>query len=93
MDKCEEIYNKFIETGDVEPENVLLLMQYLQKVKSCEFTMKYTPKLPMINVGGYTVGIKSVENNIEILVSTAASVSSMPSTMLALAKLRTQLLG
>jgi hypothetical protein len=93
MEKSEEVYNKFISTAEVTPEDILLLMQYLQKVKDCTFTCKYTAKLPIINAGGYTVGIKSAENNIDICVSTAVSVSCIPSFMLAFARLRIQLLG
>jgi hypothetical protein len=82
-----EVFDKFIETGKVEQENLAKLLQYLQKNKDCTFTMKYCGKLPVINVEGYTVGIKSPDT--EIFVSTT---TFMQTIMQALAKYRTQIL-
>jgi hypothetical protein len=81
------VYDEFIETGKVAQEDLAKLLQYLQKNKSCIFTMKYCGKLPLINTDGYTVGIKSPET--EVLVSMATFI---PTIMLALAKYRTQIL-
>jgi hypothetical protein len=87
MDELSEVFNIYIATGEVKPENLSKLLQYLQKYKGCEFTMKYTGRLPVINTGGYTVGIKSAD--VVVLVS---MITFMDTIMLALAKYRTQIL-
>lgn len=88
MDNYEEIYDKYLKTAKVEDENIFKLMQGFQKKHECEFSLKYTTNLPIINEG-YTVKITDKTGSVYVEVSTSTLKATV---MIALAKFRTMII-
>lgn len=65
-----DIYNKFVETSDVDDKDIISLMMYLQKNHECEFKLTFTKNIiPRLDCEGYTTSIK-VGDAIMVMVTT-----------------------